>query len=106
MMRNYLDDKFDRELPQMANFDDKFEEDQQKLKATKNGPNKNVKNLISRIDQIVKIKEDTLDSINSDHPKNSCFGRNLDKIRASFELDEHSNKAKLHKYVESLSASK
>lgn len=105
-MRGYLDDGFDRALPEQSAYRDSFVEDRQKLKTKKKGPNKNVKSLIARIDKIVALKQETLARVSSEHPEGSCFARNLDKIRATFELDEQSNKLKLQKYVESLSSGK
>ena len=106
MMKEYINDNYDQELPPLKPYEDHFEEDLDKLKKMKKDSGKEVAGLIKKIKKNEKMKKTAINKVNLDHMKNSCFKKKLHMIQASFELDEFRNKNMFHQYVENLAKSK
>jgi hypothetical protein len=106
MMEEYINDKYDGDLPEAKPYEDYFEQDLKKLKKLNKDSSKEISGLVKTIKKGEKMKKIAMSKIDEDYMKNSCFKKNLHLIQASFELDEFRNKNMLHQYVENLEKSK
>lgn len=98
-MENCLTPEFDMALPEKS-FQETFRDDVLQVENSELNNNKEVQNLIKRIEQREKTKQTILDKINEMKVPDSVFVRHKAAIQTSLDLDLESHKSLLHQYVQ------